>query len=89
MLYNKSNILYNLDKARQSITRKQTALLVEGYMDVLMLSQNGIENVIASSGTSLTEEHATLLKRYTPEVVIVFDGDASGLQAANADYRDL
>ena len=88
-LYNKSRILYNLDKARQSIARKKSAILVEGYMDVLMLYQHGIENVIAASGTSLSEEHAALLKRYTPEVVIVFDGDASGLQAAQRGLNRL
>ena len=82
VLYDKSNILYNLDKARQSIYKKQQVLLVEGYMDVLMLSQFGIENVVASSGTSLSENHANLLKRFAPEVVIVYDGDASGFQAA-------
>ena len=89
VLYNKSNILFNLDKAKQSISRKQSALLVEGYMDVLMLHQHGVENVIASSGTSLSENHASLLKRYTPEVVIVFDGDASGLQAAQRGLERL
>ncbi len=89
VLYDKSRILFNLDKARQSISRKQSAILVEGYMDVLMLYQHGIENVIASSGTSLTDEHAALLKRYTPEVVIVFDGDASGLQAAQRGLHRL
>ncbi len=88
-LYNKSRILYNLDKARQSIVRKKSAILVEGYMDVLMLYQHGIENVIAASGTSLSEEHAALLKRYTPEVVIVFDGDVSGLQAAQRGLNRL
>lgn len=88
-LYNKSRILYNLDKARQSISRKKSAILVEGYMDVLMLYQHGIENVIAASGTSLSAEHAALLKRYTPEVVIVFDGDASGLQAAQRGLNRL
>ena len=88
-LYNKSRILYNLDKARQSIARKKSAILVEGYMDVLMLYQHGIENVIAASGTSLSEEHAALLKHYTPEVVIVFDGDVSGLQAAQRGLNRL
>jgi DNA primase len=82
ILYDKSNVLYNLDKARQSIYKKQQVLLVEGYMDVLMLSQSDIENVVASSGTSLSENHANLLKRFAPEVVIVYDGDASGFQAA-------
>ena len=89
VLYDKSRILFNLDKARQSISRKKSAILVEGYMDVLMLHQHEIENVIAASGTSLSEEHAALLKRYTPEVVIVFDGDASGLQAAQRGLHRL
>ena len=89
VLYNKSKILFNLDKARQSISKKQSVLLVEGYMDALMLYQHGIENVIASSGTSLSEDHAALLKRYTPEVVIVFDGDVSGLQAAQRGLHRL
>ena len=82
VLYDKSNILYNLDKARQSIYKEQRLLLVEGYMDVIMLCQSGIENVVASSGTALSENHARLLKRFVPEVVIVYDGDASGFQAA-------
>ena len=82
VLYDKSRILYNLDKARQSIYKQQRVLLVEGYMDVLMLYQFGVENVVASSGTSLSEDHARLLKRFAPEVIIVYDGDASGFQAA-------
>ena len=89
VLYDKSNILYNLDKARQSIYRKQHVLLVEGYMDVLMLSQSGIENVVASSGTALSENHASLLKRFAPEVIIVYDGDASGFQAAQRGLHRL
>ena len=89
VLYDKSNILYNLDKARQSIYRQQRVLLVEGYMDVLMLYQSGVENVVASSGTSLSENHARLLKRFAPEVVIVYDGDASGFQAAQRGLQRL
>ncbi len=89
VLYDKSNILYNLDKARQPIYRKQHVLLVEGYMDVLMLFQSGIENVVASSGTSLSENHASLLKRFAPEVIIVYDGDASGFQAAQRGLHRL
>ena len=83
VLYDKSNLLYNLDKARQSIYRQECVLLVEGYMDALMLYQSGIENVVASSGTSLSENHASLLKRFAPEAVIVYDGDASGFRAAH------
>lgn len=89
VLYDKSNILYNLDKARQSIYKKQHILLVEGYMDVLMLFQSGIENVVASSGTSLSENHANLLQRFAPEVIIVYDGDASGFQAAQRGLHRL
>ena len=83
VLYDKSNLLYNLDKARQSIYKLQHVLLVEGYMDALMLHQSGIENVVASSGTSLSENHASMLKRFAPEVIIVYDGDASGFRAAH------
>ena len=89
VLYDKSNILYNLDKARQSIYKKQHVLLVEGYMDVLMLFQSGIENVVASSGTALSENHANLLKRFAPEVIIVYDGDSSGFQAAQRGLHRL
>ena len=89
VLYDKSKILYNLDKARQSVYKQQRVLLVEGYMDVLMLYQSGIENVVASSGTSLSEDHARLLKRFAPEVVIVYDGDASGFQAAQRGLHRL
>jgi len=89
VLYDKSKILYNLDKARQPIYKQQRVLLVEGYMDVLMLYQSGVENVVASSGTSLSEDHARLLKRFTPEVVIVYDGDASGFQAAQRGLHRL
>ncbi len=88
-LYDKSRVLYNLDRARQPIYRRQQVLLVEGYMDVLMLCQSGIENVVASSGTSLSEEHALLLKRFAPEVVIVYDGDASGFEAAGRGLNRL
>ena len=83
VLYDKSNLLYNLDKARQSIYKQQRVLLVEGYMDALMLYQSGIENVVASSGTSLSENHASMLKRFAPEAIIVYDGDASGFRAAH------
>ena len=89
VLYDKSKILYNLDKARQSVYKQQRVLLVEGYMDVLMLYQSGVENVVASSGTSLSEDHARLLKRFAPEVVIVYDGDASGFQAAQRGLHRL
>ena len=89
VLYDKSKVLYNLDKARQSIYRKQHVLLVEGYMDVLMLHQAGIENVVASSGTSLSEDHAKLLKRFAPEVIVVYDDEESAFQAAGRGLPHL
>lgn len=89
LLYHKSNVLYNLDKARQAIYRKGSALLVEGYMDALMLYQHGVENVVAVCGTSLSENHAGLLKRFAPEVIMVYDGDIAGLQAAQRGLHRL
>ena len=80
-LYDKSKTLYNLYQARQDIQRSGSALLVEGYLDALILHQAGIKNVVASLGTSLSASHASLLKRFSEEVVIVYDGDAAGLQA--------
>lgn len=80
-LYDKSKTLYNLYQARQEIQKTGTALLVEGYLDALMLHQAGIKNVVASLGTSLSAPHASLLKRFSEEVVMVYDGDAAGFQA--------
>ena len=80
-LYDKSKTLYNLYPARSEIQKTGTALLVEGYLDALMLHQAGIKNVVASLGTSLSASHASLLKRFAEEVVIVYDGDAAGFQA--------
>ena len=80
-LYDKSKTLYNLYPARSEIQKTRTALLVEGYLDALMLHQAGIKNVVASLGTSLSSSHASLLKRFAEEVVIVYDGDAAGFQA--------
>ncbi len=80
-LYDKSKTLYNLYPARSEIQKTRTALLVEGYLDALMLHQAGIKNVVASLGTSLSASHASLLKRFAEEVIIVYDGDAAGIQA--------
>ena len=80
-LYDKSKTLYNLYPARSEIQKTGTALLVEGYLDALILYQAGIKNVVASLGTALSASHASLLKRFSEEVVIVYDGDAAGFQA--------
>ncbi len=81
-LYSKSLVLFNLDKARQSIRRHEFALLVEGQMDCISVYLRGIENVIATSGTAFTEQQVAILKRHTSQVVVNFDPDAAGSNAA-------
>ncbi|HCN48666.1 MAG TPA: DNA primase [Chryseobacterium sp.] len=81
-IYHKSNVLYGLNQSKQAISRKNGCLLVEGYMDVISLHMSGIENVVASSGTSLTTEQIKLIKRLTENVTILFDGDNAGIKAS-------
>lgn len=81
-LYHKSKVLYGLFQAKKSILQKDECLLVEGYADVISLHQAGITNVVASSGTSLTQEQVRLIRRFTSNVVILYDGDEAGLNAA-------
>ena len=81
-IYHKSNVLYGLNQSKQAISRQNLCLLVEGYMDVIALHQAGIENVVASSGTSLTTEQIKLIKRLTENVTILFDGDNAGIKAS-------
>lgn len=81
-IYVKSRVLYGMFHAKKSIREKDTCLLVEGYTDVISLHQAGIENVVASSGTSLTYDQIRLIKRYTPNITVLFDGDEAGIKAA-------
>ena len=81
-IYHKSQVLYGLVQSKQAISKENYCLLVEGYMDVISLHQNGIENVVASSGTALTTEQIKLIKRLTENVTILFDGDAAGIKAS-------
>ncbi len=81
-VYHKSKILYAANFAKASIRKLDECILVEGYTDVISLHQEGIENVVASSGTSLTTDQIRLIKRYTPNVKILFDGDNAGIKAA-------
>jgi len=81
-IYVKSKILYGSYFARQSIDKADECLLVEGYTDVLSLHKAGIENVVASGGTSLTTDQLRLIKKYTNNLTIVYDGDAAGVKAA-------
>ena len=81
-LYNKSKVLYGLYFAKKDIVKKDVCYLVEGYTDVISLHQRGIENVVSSSGTSLTVEQIKLIKRYTPNITMLFDGDVAGIKAS-------
>ena len=81
-IYHKSNILYGIFQAKPFIAKEDNCYLVEGYTDVIQLYQRGIKNVVASSGTALTQEQIRLMRRLTPNVTILYDGDAAGLRAA-------
>ena len=81
-IYVKSKILYGSYLARQAIDKNDECLLVEGYTDVISLHQAGIENVVASGGTSLTQDQLRLVKKYTNNLTIIYDGDSAGVKAA-------
>jgi len=81
-VYNKSKSLYGIWLARNSIVARDNCLLVEGYTDVISLHQAGIENVVASSGTSLTSEQIRLISKYTRNITILYDGDPAGIKAS-------
>lgn len=81
-IYDKKQTLYGIFQARSAIAKQNECILVEGYFDVLRMHQVGIENVVASSGTSLTIEQIRLVKRYTNNITMLYDGDAAGIHAA-------
>lgn len=81
-VYHKSDVLYGLAQAKNSIRNLNKCLLTEGYTDVITLHQAGIENVVASSGTALTESQIRLIKRFTPDITVLYDGDPAGLRAS-------
>lgn len=81
-IYNKRKTLYGLFQSRKEIRKKDQCILVEGYTDVLSLYQSEIKNAVASSGTSLTVEQVNLIKRFTPNVIVLYDGDEAGQKAA-------
>jgi len=81
-IYHKSNVLYGLYFAKKAIRDEDNCYLVEGYADVLSVHQAGIENVVASSGTSLTVEQIRLISRFTKNITILYDGDAAGIKAS-------
>jgi DNA primase len=81
-IYHKSKVLYGIFQAKREISKTEKCYLVEGYTDVLSMHQAGIENVVASSGTALTADQIRLIKRFTPNVTIIYDGDEAGIKAS-------
>jgi len=81
-IYHKSNVLYGIYYAKQSVAKEDNCFLVEGYTDVISFQQAGIENVVSSSGTALTENQIRLINRLTKNITILFDGDAAGIRAS-------
>ncbi|MGE5942822.1 MAG: DNA primase [Flavobacteriales bacterium] len=81
-VYHKSNVLYGIFHAKQSIAKEDNCFLVEGYTDVIQFHQTGIKNVVASSGTALTAEQIRLINRLTKNITVLFDGDAAGMRAS-------
>ncbi len=81
-IYHKSRVLYGLFQAKREMSRTDKCYLVEGYTDVLSMHQSGIENVVASSGTALTPDQIRLVKRFTPNITIIYDGDQAGIKAS-------
>lgn len=82
IIYSKTNELYGLFQAKQAISRADMCYLVEGQMDVISMHQSGIENVVASGGTALTKPQIWLIKRFTSNITVLYDGDAAGIHAA-------
>ena len=85
-LYNKSNALFGLSYAKESVRKSKKVVLVEGYFDVIACHRIGIENVVAVSGTALTEQHATILRRYADRVCLCLDQDPAGVEAERRSF---
>lgn len=82
LIYSKSNELYGMYQARNAIAKKKDCILVEGYMDVISMHQAGVENVVASSGTSLTEGQIRMIRRFADSVTLIYDSDPAGIKAS-------
>ena len=82
LIYHKSNELYGIYQAKHAITKQDRCYLVEGYIDVTSMNQSGVENVVASSGTSLTTGQIRLIHRFTNNITVLYDGDAAGIHAS-------
>lgn len=89
VIFNKSKTFFGLDKTKRSILKEKRAIIFEGQLDLISAFEAGIENIVAPLGTAFTESHAKLLKRHTDEVVLCFDSDTAGLNAASKAFRVL
>jgi len=89
ILFNKSKLLFALDKARRPMGKEKFALICEGQVDAIVLHEAGFENTVAPLGTAFTEQHARMLKRYTDSITLCYDGDAAGLKAADKAFAHL
>lgn len=87
IIFHKSRVLYNLEKARGEIKTQKATVVVEGQMDVIASWQAGVKNVVATSGTALTVDHLQILYRYSPNIIFAFDSDSAGLQSAKKAYE--
>lgn len=88
-IYSKSNELYGIYQAKKAIVSKQNVYLVEGYADVISMFQSGVENVVASSGTSLTTGQIRMIHRFTENITVLYDGDSAGIHASERGIRML
>jgi DNA primase len=88
-LFDKSRVLFALDRAKKAILKEKAALLCEGQIDVIACHERGFEHAIASQGTALTREHAKLLRRYTQNVILCYDADKAGIAASDRAFREL
>lgn len=88
-IYHKKLELYGLYQARSAIGRRDKCIMVEGYLDVISMHQAGVENVVASSGTSLTVEQARVIHRFTNNVTLIYDADAAGIKASMRGIKIL
>lgn len=88
IIFHKGRILYNLNQARGPIKQENATIVVEGQMDVIASFQAGVKNVVATSGTALTDEHLKILYRYTPNIIFCFDSDTAGLKTAKKAFEE-
>jgi len=89
LVFNKSETLYGLNIARKNLRNNEKLILVEGYMDVIMLHKYGIKNAVAALGTSFTNQHAKIIKRYVNELIICFDSDTAGIKATYRAIKNI